>query len=417
MYKINIALTALLCAATIAMTACDNKQSEIEETVVQAYDFGIPLTEVNESAVNVATQYAGYLREGYYDAAYALIEMPANTYYTKADMQNVESDLVNMTADYILISASKSGTNVKLTYGRKVGEAYSRAKTDVPAEYLGEVIKETKVITVPVVQTANGKFAVDVRKASFTDEQIALHVPDGVSVWFGGVLLDSTQRDDAGCYILSDFIANGIAHVELKSAIETRDIVLILDESSVEAESLSAANNTLVYPEEELYNGIRRWTYNWTATRETQTSAVQYAKEVLQELYNAAENQADFYGTSVKELFIDSAAAENVKAMYMQLRNAFTDTKSKDYKELTCVDVHLADDDYMKKRGYSNEIIDGDILGIYVETEYSYVTYSVTTETNTPHTGTSKGYIYMTKTADGTWRLCNLDASVLKTVR
>lgn len=417
MHKLSITLTALLCAATMSLTACGNKQQEVEETVVQAYDFGIPLTEVHESAVNVATQYAGYLREGYYDAAYALVELPANTYYTKADMQSVESDLINMSADYILVSAAKSGTNVKLTYGRKVGEAYSHAKKDTPAEYLGEIIKETKVITVPTVQTANGGFAVDVRESSFTDEQIALHVPDGVSVWFGGVLLDPVQRDDDGCYILSDFIASGVAHVTLKSAIETRDIVLILDESSAEAEELSAANNTLVYPDEERYNGIRRWNYNWTATRETQTSAVQYAKQVLQELYSAAENQADFYDTQVKNLFIDSAAAENVKAMYMQLCNAFTDSKSKDYKELTCVDVHLADDEYMQKRGYTNEIIDGDILRIYVETEYSYVTYSVTADSNTPHTGTSKGYIYMTKNVDGVWRLCNLDTSVLKTVR
>lgn len=415
--KMSIALLALLCTATMTLSACGSKTQEVEETVVQAYDFGIPLSAVHETGVNVATQYAGYLRAGYYDAAYALIEVPANTYYTKTDMLSVETDLLNLTDDYILVSAVKSGNNVKLTYGRKIGEAFSKAKKETPAEYIGEVIKETKVINIPTVQTVNGGFAIDVRESSFTEEQIALHVPDGVTVWFGGVLLDPVQRDDGGCYILSDFIDVGIAHVKLVSDVEARDIVLVLDVESNDAESLSAADNVLVYPDAEMYNGIRRWTYNWVATRETQTAAVQYIKRVLQELYSLAENQVDFYDASVQNLFIDTETAENVKAMYMQLCNAFIDTKSKDYKELTCVDVSLADDTFMQKKGYSNEVVDGNLLRVYVNTEYSYVTYSMTADANTPHTGTSKGYVYITKNTDGEWRLCNLDNSVLKTVR
>ena len=412
----NAVVCTILCVCCLC-TACGKKAQEKPIEVVQAYDYGIALPEVHKSAENVAVQYANYLREGWYDAAFSLISLPDNAYYTKEDMLSVESSLTDLRENYILYSVKQSGNTVKLTYGNKIGEAYSKVKRNTPAEYLGEAIQGTLTVDVPVVQLSDGAYAVDVREAYFTDEQIALHVPDGVSVWFGGTLLDATQRDSDGCYILSDFIASGVTHVKLTSAVEENEIVLVLDADSDEVKEMSAVDNELVYPEAELYKGIRRWNYKWIAGRETQASALEYTKAVLQNLYTAAETQTDFYDSTVSSQFIDAATAESVKAPYMQLSNAFVDTKTKDYRDLTCISVNLAPDDFMQKKGYTNEIINGGILRLYVETEYSYVTYSVTADSTTPHTGTSKGYVYLTRNTDGEWRLAGFDTSVLKTVR
>lgn len=408
----KIKILSIVSLTMLMLSGCV-KKDVVPQQVVSRYNIEIPLSEVQMSAENVAVQYVNYIVSGYEDAAYDLVQIPDSVYYTKENMLSAEKEVKALSSNYILYKVRKVGDNVILTYGLKKGEAYTKATKTQASEYIGEIVTQTKEITIPVVDIGNGRYGINVHMEYMTTEQIALKVPDNVDVWFEGVLLDKHSRDDDGCYILTNFIATDYAKIKLQSAIEERDVYLVLNDA---AQELNAAENVLLYPNAELYNGVRRWDYKWTAQRETIENAVQNIKILMQNLLTASENQTDFYDKTVQDLFKDSSTAENIKTEYIKLSNAYMDTKTKEFKDLTCVDIRLIDKETMAKKQLTNEITANDILQVYVELEYSYVTYSKTTDITTPHTGTTRGYVYLTR-ENNEWFIIDIDSSLLKAIR
>lgn len=402
----------MLCSILLLLTGCKQDKTAVTESIVQAYDTHIALDAVHKSATNVAVQYANYMRNGYYDAAYDLVFVSDGVFYTKEDMQQVDM-LSELTNKYILTDVTASSSSVILTYREKIGEAYTPVKKETPATYIGEVCTTEKKIVVPVVEY-NGAYYVDVNSDYMSTEQIALKVPDNCSVWFGDVLLDSTKRDDNGYYILSEYLATGYKTVQLSSAVEDRKLLLILDEEETEI-PVDQASIT-VYNEETLYNGLRTFVYDWEVSRNTQEDALNFVKPTVQTLFDDVMNATDFYDSVTYAQLANCGNAESVKPEYMKLVTYYADTKSREYKDLVCVDVQFTPDDIMQRKGYKNVMLDNNIMQLHVELDYSYLITSSLTDVTTPHTGTVSGYIYLTK-ENGSWKLCNIEDRLLKNIR
>lgn len=397
------------------MMLCACKK-EVEESILQAYDTHIALTDINTSAENVAVQFANYMRNAHYKAAYDLIVIPDGVFYTEEDMKNTQAlEFEKLSSKDILTDVTASNNNAILTYSTKIGEAYTRVKrkTDV-ADYIGEVCTSSKKIVLPINKTEKGYY-VGVNEDYITKEQIALKVPDGCDVYFGDTLLDKRTRDDDGYYILSEFLATDTKTVILKSAVESRKLLLILKEPdempAIETDTI------IVKAEKDTHNGLTSYVYNWEVSRETVNSSINYVTEVMDVLFQDIMNCTDFYESEVYQMLDTSVGnGEQIKPEYLKLTNYFVNTNTKTYSALTCVDVSAVDADTLRRKQQSNVMLNNDLMQVYVNIDYSYLSNSTITGVTSPHTGTVTGYICLTK-RDGVWKLCSIDEKILKNIR
>lgn len=407
----NIVKATILTVLCLTLGAC-SKGETVEQEVVQAYPTNIALSDIQQSAANVAVQYANYMRNGYYDAAFDLVYLTAETYYTKDDMVAVDT-VAGIGSKYILTDVSATDTAAILTYREKVGEAFTKEKKNAHSEYLGEICTTEKKVVVPI-EVVDGTYYIGVSEDFMSQEQIALKVPDGCDVWFGDTLLNPDNRDDNGYYILSNFIAGDFKNVRLTSAIEDRELLLVLNDDADLGEKY--ANIIVVNADAKAYDGLRSYTYEWQVSRETVNSAVNYSKEVLQILFDDIINGTEYVNSMTAREIAITGNAEQIKPDYLKMLNYYVDTNTKAFSDLTCVDVSIPDEDTMRRRNYVNKLIDRNTMQLRIDVDYSYLSTSLLTNTTTPKTGTVSGYIYLSK-ENGKWKLSEIDSSLLKNVR
>lgn len=417
--KVRLGCIAVL--ATVLLTSCGKRdEGYVEPVVVQAVDLSIPYSETFSSPENVAIQFQNYVRGGYWEYAYSLMDVPESVLFNCNDLESAEKDLLDIPSDWILYKVSSTNTSVKLSYGCKIGEAYSKAKKDTPAEYLGEVITDTATLTFPLSTEGSKPNMIGVKEDYLTDMQIALRVPDFCDVRIGGKLLDDTSRDDEGYYIISDFVGADYLTVSLSSDIEEKEIVLNLKATPLKNESgrdiASSENDEREYTTETAtgyYQGLYAWDYLWDTSRITTDEAMAWVETGIQAVFTSIINGEDYYTGSYQSIMSKNANKEAMKAQYTRVAKNFEEQTHRKYSDLTVVSVTPMDERTMRNRGVGFRVIDRHTMSTWVSVSYTYVVLDKRTGEQSVKTGTVEGEVDLSKD-DGEWRLMNISDRLLK---
>lgn len=396
---------ALLCGALIATATLSGCGDKVETYVMQPYAVGVSYSDTFTSPESCAVQFQNYIRAGYWNLAFSLIDMPDDVLLSPEGFNTAEKEISQLPSNWILYNVTKTNTGVKLTYGEKISEAFSKGKD---SQYLGDVIDAVVDINIPISTKDSGGYAIGVKDSWVSQDVIALKVPDHCDVRIGGKLLDDASRDDAGYYIITHFVNGDTLSVELGSAVETKTVVL----NRKEVAEGDAVDYTLVNSAGS-HMGYTAYVIDWDTSRTTNEEAIEYASEAIQRVFTAICSQEEFYSASFLNIMGTNANLEAMKPYYVKAQSSYNNTKRRMYRDLTVVDVKSWDEDTMRRKGVSWRMLDRDTMSIWIDLDYSYVIDAIDTDETKVRTGTASGEVQLTK-ENGEWKLLAISDKILK---
>lgn len=408
--KLKKRIEVLGLLSLLLLTGCQKDKDEIEPQVVQPVNYSIPYSDTFSSASNVAIQYSNYIRAGYYDYAYDLINVPDDVLFDRGDLRTVEQSVSSVPTSWILYDVQPKTTYVQLFYGNKIGEAY-----DKKDNWLGDIVKETKSVAVPLGTSGSKQYMIGVDESYLSDEIVAVKLPDFVDVWVGDMLLSDKARDDNGYYLISNFVAGDTLTLRVNSDIESREIVLNLSGSADSKEDTTDGYTAyLTKAPTGAYAGGKEYNIRWETSRPTNDSAMEYLNnEGLQAIFTSICNQEEFYSGSYLMVMSENANIEALKPMYNKLADNFKATKTRTYTDLTMISAEAYTEDIMKRRGLAFEVIDRHSMRAWVTIKYSYVVTLKETGEQTVKSGTTEGEVGLSKD-NGEWKMLYVSDKLLK---
>ena len=410
---------AFICSllmGTIFLGGCGSsaEEDEVEPVVVDPVNLSIPYNNTFTSAENVGIQFSNFIRNGRYDYAFDLMDVPQGVLFNRQDLENVEQQISELPENYILAKVSSSDTSVTLTYGEKIGEAFSKAKKDTPSEYLGEVITYTYKVKLPISHDGQYANMIGVPSDYLTDDSIYFHAPDFVEVWIGGKQLDDTSRDDNGYYCISDFANGDTLYVKLVSDVESRELNLNIKADLVDEKHPipdEERDFSTEYPN-VMYNGEKAWYYTWDTSRITNNEAMEWVPTGVQAVFDSIINNEEFYNASFHKIMSKDANFEALKPNYVRIQNNFQPTKSKSYSDLNVISIDAWDEQTLKRKGISFQMLDKHTMSLWVTLKYSYVVTDINGNRSVK-TNTVEGEIDVSKD-DGEWKLMGISDKIMK---
>lgn len=409
MRKLVAALCCIGLSATL-LTGCN--KDEIEKTVLTPYDISVPYADTFSSAENVAVQFQNYVRLGYWNLAYSLVDMPDDVLLSAEGFNTAENELSTLDDTMQLYAVSASSSTVTLVYYNKVGEAFSKGKDST---YVGDIVEDLPIaIKMPISNSGDG-YKIGVKDAWVSQDIITLKVPEACSVRIGGKLLDDTARDDDGYYTITHFINGDTLSVDLNSAVEEKTIVLNRKSAS-DSENEDTSDNaepSNVVNMSGNHNGYPAYVYEWRTSRTTNDEALEYAKEATQMVFTSICTQEDFYAGSYLSVMAANANLEAMKPTYIKAQSTYANTSRRIYRDLTVIDLVPWDEKTQNRKGVYWGVRDRNTMSIYVDVSFSYVAELREDGSETVRTGSSSGEITLTK-ENGEWKLLGISDKILK---
>lgn len=387
-------------------------KDEIEKTVMTPYDISVPYADTFSSAENVAVQFQNYVRLGYWNLAYSLVDMPDDVLLSAEGFNTAENELSTLDSTMQLYAVTASSNTATLIYYNKVGEAFSKGKDST---YMGDIVEDLPIaIKVPISNTGNG-YKIGVKDAWVSQDIIALKVPEACSVRIGGKLLDDATRDDDGYYTITHFINGDTLSVDLNSAVEEKTIVLNRKAASDSGKNddTGGAEPSNIVNVSGNHNGYPAYVYEWRTSRITNDEALAYAKEATQMVFTSICMQEDFYSGDFLSVMATDANLEAMKPTYIKAQNTYANTARRIYRDLTVIDITPWDETTQNRKGVYWGMRDRNVMSIYVDVSFSYVAELREDGSETVRTGASSGEITLTK-ENGEWKLLGISDKILK---
>jgi hypothetical protein len=403
-------IIAYICSILVLSCTLSGCGDEVETYVMEPYDLSVSYSDTFTSAEACAVQFQNYIRAGYWNLAFSLINMSDDVLLSAEGFNTAENEISELPDDWVLYDVSKTSSGVKLTYGEKISEAYSRGKDGT---YIGDVVDYVLSIDIPIVEGASGGYAIGVKDKWVSQDVIALKVPDYCSVRIGGKLLDDTSRDDAGYYLITHFVNGDTLSVELGSAVESKTIVLNR-KSSTDNGDTSDDDTTMINSAGQ-HMGYPAYVVTWETSRITNAEALEFAESAVQKVFTGICNQEDFYTANFINIMGSNANLEAMKPYYIKAQSSYENTARRIYKDLTVVSLTSWDDDTMRRKGVSWCMQDRDTMSIWVDLSYSYVIETIETGEVNVRTGDASGEITLTK-ENGEWKLLGISDKILKAI-
>lgn len=387
-------------------------KDEIEKTVMTPYDISVPYADTFSSAENVAVQFQNYVRLGYWNLAYSLVDMPDDVLLSAEGFNTAENELSTLDSTMQLYAVTASSNTATLIYYNKVGEAFSKGKDST---YMGDIVEDLPIaIKVPISNTGNG-YKIGVKDAWVSQDIIALKVPEACSVRIGGKLLDDAARDDDGYYTITHFINGDTLSVDLNSAVEEKTIVLNRKAASDSGKNDDTGGDepSNIVNVSGNHNGYPAYVYEWRTSRITNDEALAYAKEATQMVFTSICMQEDFYSGDFLSVMATDANLEAMKPTYIKAQNTYANTARRIYRDLTVIDITPWDETTQNRKGVYWGMRDRNVMSIYVDVSFSYVAELREDGSETVRTGASSGEITLTK-ENGEWKLLGISDKILK---
>lgn len=404
------ALLSILMSATILSACGKSETTAMEPVVMQPVNFSIPYANTFDSAENVAIQYQNYLRNGYWEYAYDLIDVPKEILFNCADLQGIETDISTLPSNWELVKVGSTGSSVNLTYGEKTGEAFSKGSKNEESAYLGDIITNLATITLPLSTSGSKPYMIGVSDKFLSEQSIAVRIPDHADLWIGGKLLDDASRDDNGFYTISDFVGGDLLTIKLGSDIEEKEITLDLTVAPFQEVDITNFDVMICTGE---YHKLPAWDIRWETSRLTNNEALSYIPEAVQVVFDSIINSEEFYSANFNKVMSKDANLEELKAQYVRLCKDFSGSKTRDYENLTVISVEPMSEEDMKRKNLAFEILDKHTMRTWVTIKYNFEVHDKSTGEVTVKTNVIEGYVDLSKD-DGQWRLMGISEKMLK---
>ena len=405
---LKVLFSCVMLCGIVGLSGCtDKNETPIETIVPYSLSGAVP----NEQE-KIAIQFAQYIMDKNYDAAYDLMYVPADVYLNKDEFKQVEKNISTMGNTYEILTVSSNSTSVTIDFGKKIGEAYGKAKKGEQPPYLGDSIQGHNKVTIPITTEGIKPIMVGVDSSYITDEVISVHLPAGVEVWLGNKLLDDSSRDNQGYYNITNFVAGEVLELVANSEVEQGKVIRLNLQAKVGDE---IADNSSMAPT-SIHNGHNAYDYVWETDRVTNEEAAGVVKKSFQAIFDSIILREDFNRATFKSTVMsDKANMEAIKLAYMKCMETLTPTKNTLYTDLICVDFVPYTADECRRRQVVFEMTDTNTMIMYGTMEFTYLRYNRNDDSSSIRSGEISGQVTLTKD-DGVWKLVGFDDKMLKNI-